>query len=186
MNIISLDLELNQLKHENGVTVPKIIQIGAVIGNPANGEIVERIDIKVNPEEKLTQEIIELTGITQEQVDRGVTILEAYEQLKVFKKKHQAHRMLVTWGAGDSDAIRRELPHGINWVFGFRHIDVKTLAQSYCLINSITMKGGLEPSMKKFGLTFEGRPHDGLDDAYNTFKVYCWLLEKLKEKTKPI
>ena len=186
MLLISLDLELNQKVNEQGITVPKIIQVGAVIGDPANGKIVDELDIKINPQELLIPEIVELTAITQAQVDAGTTCLDAYNQLKELKKKHNAHRMFLTWGAGDNDALKKEVPKEAGWVFGFRVLDSKTLAQSYCVANNITMQGGLEKSMTKFGLKFEGRAHDALVDARNTFKIYCFLIEHFKRNKNAI
>jgi len=63
----SLDLEMAQPSK-------KIIQIGAVVGNIVTGEILEKLSIIVNPKEQLTEFIINLTGITQEDVNNGVTL----------------------------------------------------------------------------------------------------------------
>ena len=50
----SLDLELNK----DPTTGPKIIQIGAVVGDLVSGNIIEKFSVYVNPHQQLTPEII--------------------------------------------------------------------------------------------------------------------------------
>ena len=61
MKITCLDLELNQ---PSG----KIIQIGAVVGDTDNGDILDRYRAYVDPGEPLQQFIIDLTGITEDDI----------------------------------------------------------------------------------------------------------------------
>ena len=92
----SLDLEMNNKEGK------KIIQIGAVVGNITTGEILETLSIIVNPKEQLTDFIIGLTGITQNDVDNGVTLEEAYLKLKEMHLRHKSFINCITWGGGDS------------------------------------------------------------------------------------
>ena len=63
----SLDLEMNQPSR-------KIISIGVVVGNIRTGNILEKLNVFVNPREKLITRIKDLTKITQEDVDSGYTL----------------------------------------------------------------------------------------------------------------
>lgn len=184
----ALDLEMNQ---PSG----KIIQIGAVVGNILTGEIIDKFRLHVNPHEQLgfcndiTKSITDLTGITQEEVDNAPDLEEAYKQLREFHKKHNSFINPITWGGGDAEEIRRQLPCPINktwvieshsWPFGRRWIDVKTLYVSWRLQYGKPPVGGLAKAMTNVGLKFEGRKHDAESDALNTFRMYKRMLELFK------
>lgn len=188
----SIDLEMNQPSR-------KIIQVGAVVGNISTGEILERFSIFVNPKEKLSKSIIELTKITQKDVDNGVTLEEAYHQLRALHKKHGSFINPITWGGGDSQELLNQLikplTHKIlvwlrlkeriesGWCFGRRWVDVKTLFVSWRFANGQPIQGGLAKSMLKVGLRFNGQKHNARDDAENTFHMYRTMLSlnKLKQ-----
>lgn len=178
---LALDLEMSQ---PSG----KIIQIGAVVGDIVTGQVIERFSAIVNPNEELSEYIITLTGITQEQVDRGVSLFDAYHDLKALHLKHDAFINPITWGGGDSAVLREQLCQISNnvwsiedkWCFGRRWIDAKTLFVSWRIANGSEIQGGLSKAMVKVGLTFEGRKHDAGNDALNTFRIYHALLQKLK------
>jgi inhibitor of KinA sporulation pathway (predicted exonuclease) len=174
----SLDLEMNNKEGK------KIIQIGAVVGNITTGEILETLSIIVNPKEQLTDFIIGLTGITQNDVDNGVTLEEAYLKLKEMHLRHKSFINCITWGGGDSHELAEQLlkenPNFTGWYFGRRWIDAKTLFVSWRFANGQPIQGGLARSMTKVGLKFKGRKHNALDDATNTFHMYRAMLGKLK------
>ena len=173
MKLTSLDLEMNQ---PSG----KIIQIGAVVGDTNTGEITQRLRIYVNPAEPIAQSMTELCGITQAQVDaEGVDLDTAYTQLKDWHRKHSDFMNPVTWGGGDSQLIYDQAGQATkdDWCFGRRWIDAKTLYVSRTIArDDRVFSGGLSGSMKQLGLKFQGRKHDALDDAENTFKIYHHML----------
>ena len=171
----ALDLELNQ----NTVTGPKIIQIGAVVGNIETGEILEKLSVFINPNQQLEPFIIGLTKIKQETVDNGVTLLEGYEKLKEMHKKHNSFVNGVTWGQGDIKALTKEL--GMDGLcFGRREIDVKTLYVTWRIANNSFPTGGLSRAMANLGLKFKGTAHRADDDAENTFITFKRLVEMYK------
>src|ERR1041384_4707322 len=100
--VTALDLEMNQPSQ-------RIIQVGAVVGNIKTGEILEKLSVIVNPMEELNPEIIELCDIQQEQVDNGVTLEEAYRQLRNMHLKHKSFINPITWGGGDSLELKEQL-----------------------------------------------------------------------------
>jgi inhibitor of KinA sporulation pathway (predicted exonuclease) len=170
----SLDLEMAQPSGN-------IIQIGAVFGNIETGEILQELSLIVNPHEQLSEFIVNLTGITQEAVDGGMELAEAYKLLKEAHIANKAFTNPITWGGGDSEAIRQQIG-GVDerYIFGRRWIDAKTLHITWCLANGIRYQSGLAKSMLKHGFKFDGRKHDALDDARNTFLIYRHLLGKFK------
>lgn len=176
----SLDLEMNQ---PSG----RIIQIGAVVGNINTGKIVDRFRLYINPMEELSGFITSLTGIKQEDVDNGASLMDGYAQLVKFHKQNNSFINPVTWGGGDAEELKRQM-HGIyginstqDWPFGRRWIDVKTLYVTYRAANGRQLSGGLAKAMTKFGLCFDGRKHDAESDALNTFRFYCELLTFFRE-----
>lgn len=169
----SLDLEMNQ---PSG----KIISVGAVVGNILSGEILGSMHAFVNPKEALAPFIIKLTGINQEDVDGAGTLLEAYQQLRAMHLSHEAFMNPITWGGGDSEMLKAQLPSDVEWIFGRRWIDAKTLFISWRIANGQPIQSGLSKSMGKLGLAFEGQKHNAKDDAMNTFRIYRELLKLLQ------
>lgn len=176
----ALDLELNQ---PSG----RIIQIGAVVGDISTGKILDRFSLHINPGEDLHEDIIELTGIHQGDVDNAVSLREGYAKLCDFHKQHGSFMNPITWGGSDAADMKRQLQEDygeystINWPFGRRWIDVKTIWVSHRIANGQQIQGGLSKSMSKVGLSFKGRQHDAQDDAENTFHMYCAMLKLLKK-----
>jgi len=174
----SLDLEMSQPSK-------KIIQIGAVVANLTTGQILDRLSVFVNPNERISPFITELTGIKQQDVDNGLTLEEAYRKLQRMHENYGSFINCITWGGGDSqellEQIKKENPHFEGWCFGRRWIDTKTLFVSWRFANGQPIQGGLARSMTKVGLKFEGRKHNALDDSENTFRMYRRMLEMLKE-----
>ncbi len=175
VKILSFDLELNQ-----AISGAKIIEIGACVGNPETREIIEEYTAIVNPHEQLEEKIIALTGITQDMVDNGVTLLDAYEGMIKMAIRHDCLRMPLTWGCGDLPDLKTELPSRATRFFGRRELDAKTLYQSYQIAKNDKIQSGLAKSMTKLGLNFKGTKHRATDDAKNTFVIFCALLDNFK------
>jgi len=162
-NFLALDLEMNQ---PSG----KIIQVGAVVGNLHTGEIFEELAVIINPDEPLSEFIVQLTGITDEQCAQGVSLVEAYEQLKALHKKYDCFCNPIVWGGGDSAELKRQLGGTVpGWPFGHRWLDVKTIFQFHQFAQNAKPQAGLAKALTKVGLNFKGRKHDAMDDARNTF-----------------
>lgn len=178
MNIISLDLELNQ---PSG----KIIELGYIIANVKSKEIKVAKSIIINPDELLHKNIIELTSITQEQVDGGVSLEEAYQQMLNDIDRLQVTKHPIQWGLDHFD-LRNKLK--ISWedyIFRPRAHDIKSFYQLYQMTkpNSKTISG-LEASIKYLGLEWDykyGYPHQALADAYNTLLTYWKISDKLRK-----
>lgn len=170
-----LDLEMNQ---PSG----KIIQIGAVVGDVSSGKIIDKFMTYVNPDEPITEYITNLTGIKQIHIENAPNLNVAYELLKSFHMTNKSFVNPITWGGGDSVEIKQQLTEdeialGSGWCFGRRWIDAKTIYQSYRIATKGQVQGGLGKALTRMGLKFEGRKHDALDDAANTFHIYCKLLD---------
>lgn len=178
MKILSLDMEYNQPSQT-------IIQVGYVIGDLETGEILERVCREVKVDEIVSDYIVNLTGITQDQIEAGSSLEDIYKEMKALHTKHGCFRNALTWGGGDSDDLRHAL--GLDderYLFGRRWIDAKTVYVSRCFAKGLKHQSGLAKSMLKLGLRFEGRKHNALDDAENTFRIYRKLLEDFNNEDK--
>lgn len=177
--VITIDLELNPVSK-------KIIQLGYVIGDLANGKIVKKGISYIDPGEPLQIipengiHISDYTGISQLQIDTyGISLSHAYDIMCYDINAHNPTTTCVQWGdgsedsKGDHDAIRREL--GMTWdqfIFRPRAWDVKSYYQIYRAFKRKSVAAGLGKAMESLGMEFEGRQHDALADAYNTFKIF--------------
>ena len=174
MNIVSLDLEMNQPSR-------KIIEIGYTIFNPKSGMIMTK-SIFVNPQETLDPEIITLCNITQEQVDGGWTLNEAYNMMVADINRYQCFKNVMEWGT-DHFELRKQL--GLEWadyIFKVRSLDVKSLFQMYTMsIPQTKTVAGLEKALKILGSSFDGVPHRAHVDSYNTMRVYQIITEKFRK-----
>lgn len=170
INLMSLDMEYNQPSRS-------IIQIGLVVGNLQSGEILESYCEHVYTKEIISDFIIGLTGIKQEDVDQGRHLGDIYSNIVMLHTKYECFRNPLTWGGGDAEDLRHAL--GLDderYVFGRRWIDAKTLFISRCLARDEKTQSGLAKSLTRLGMQFEGRKHNARDDAINTFRIYRALL----------
>jgi inhibitor of KinA sporulation pathway (predicted exonuclease) len=173
MNVLSIDCEYNQ---PSG----KTIQIGAAVFKVSSGEMLESVQIYVNPGEPIAPFITELTGITDNDVKNGVSIADAYSMVKNLHEKHKCFMNPIVWGSGarnDSlhiyyEAIPEDQRATIPNFMGFRVIDAKTLFQSHQMMRNKKVKGGLVAACEVVGLQFEGASHTALADAVNTFRIW--------------
>lgn len=173
MNILSLDLEYNQ-------PTQTIIQVGYVIGDIHTGHIHESVCREVYTEEEISPYIVQLTGVTQDMVDDGYELLDVYHEMVDKFKDYNCFRNCLTWGGGDSQDLREALHlDDVQYLFGRRWIDAKTLFVSRCIARGEKHQAGLAKAMTRMGLRFDGRKHNACDDAFNTFRIYRQLLEEL-------
>jgi inhibitor of KinA sporulation pathway (predicted exonuclease) len=184
MNVLSVDLEMNQ---PSG----KIIQIGACAGKIRTGEVIETFSRMVKIDEPITEFITQLTGITQEMNDAGVSLVEAYEDLRKFRRHHKCHKQTIAWGQGDMRVLKEQvkamLPPGPDtwWDFGIRFFDAKTIFQTLMLANDKSLKAGLAKCLETLGMVFIGNPHDGKDDSVNTFYAFIKMAHMLRGALNP-
>jgi len=121
-----------------------------------------------------------LTGITNDQNKGGVSLEEAYSQIEADVRELKPFMNPLTWGGGDSAELRQQLggAYDDQYVFGRRWIDVKTVFIAQQMARGEPFLGGLRKSMNRVGCRFEGKAHDALVDAENTFKMFRYLLAR--------
>ncbi len=178
MDYILLDLEWNQTYMQKALAVQRrigahlhgeVIQIGAVKLNEEL-QITGSYSIIVKPKFfcKIHRHVRDLTGITQEMIDRGTPLPTAIES---FRRFCGDSFVLLTWGPDDVPMLCENLQA--------HRIPSEWLDCDYDLQRIYRVQrepGGnqqrsLEYAMEQFGLTQNLPAHDALNDAYFTAKV---------------
>lgn len=185
-NYLSLDLELNTF---NGNTT-HLIEVGVSIGNYEE-DIIHSQSWFIKPtfdlrgqmidEYVLSEQIINLTGITQDDYDKNaVPSSVVADAIASLIHKFKPFINPIVWGIGDTEELLTtfkqesiQFPH-----FGRRFIDVKTLYLFIEAANGRALSGGLRKSMNRYGIKFLGNPHRAAIDAENTLRFYFHLLER--------
>lgn len=180
MRIMSLDCEYAQPSK-------KTIQIGAAAYHLPTGELLGTFETYVDPKELITAYITGVTGIKDQDVTGAPSIVEAFEYLRTFHKKHKCFKNPIVWGAGklnDSQHIYQEaypteeLQALHDNFMGYRVIDIKGTYQSIQILHNKTVSGGLKDVCDIVGIGFEGDPHRALNDAKNAFRLWFYLTKK--------
>lgn len=185
-NYLALDLELNT---EQGKTT-YIIEVGVAIGNITDGIIFKKQwfvkpsrDLSGTPlfDNTLSDFIVGLTGITQEDYDSNTTDLSVVAtELRGLINEYDTFVNPVTWGIGDSEELKTTFKQeGIDFpCFGCRIIDVKNIFIFIEAANGRALSGGLRNAMNKYKIKFEGKPHRAATDAENTLRFFFHLLKR--------
>lgn len=178
MYYITLDLEWNQAYAQKAIAVQKqlssrlrgeVIQIGAVKLD-RNLRPCGSYSVIVKPKyfKKIHKHVAQLTGISQEQMDLGVSLAEAAENFKRFCGRDFA---FLTWGPDDIPMLKEN--------FHIHKIPSDWLDTTYDLqvIYNKQVEGGgnkqrsLEYAMEHFSIPQTLPAHDALNDAYFTALV---------------
>lgn len=158
-------------KEEQKNQINEVIEIGYAIVE--NNKIIENGDIYVKPQySTISKFCTQLTGITQEKVEKeGVLPKEAYARLnKLFSK-------VSKWGSyGNYDKnilttnsqlykLKLNMPE---------HFNIRLLASKKYYNGSDPYAAPSNPKdvLQKLKMPWEGRNHNGKDDALNIAKLY--------------
>ncbi|MCP2339551.1 3'-5' exonuclease [Actinomadura rupiterrae] len=162
--------------------VSEIIEIGLCVVDLLARERVEKHRILVRPERSRVSEFCtQLTGLTQDEVDTGISFPEACALLE---REHSAHtRTWASWGDYDRKQFERQTASvGVRYPFGRRHVNTKALwSEAHGLRRKLGMAGALEHA----GLPLEGRHHSGADDAWNIAALVLRLVQRDDWPTGP-
>ena len=142
--------------------VSDIIEIGLTPVDLVLGERLGKHKVLVRPERSAVSEFCtELTGLTQDAVDAGVSFAEACERLSAEHKA--ADRPWASWGDYDRNQFQRQCAGtGVAYPFGEVHVNAKS-------VFGTVHRGrhGMKRALEIAGLPLEGRHHDGADDSWN-------------------
>ncbi len=170
MNYIILDLEASCWKDRSINKQNEIIEIGAVKINDKGEsleEFCEFIKPKLNP--TLSDFCIELTTITQNEIDSADTYDKVIERFKNWINIKEPY-VLCSWGFYDKKQFEKDCKlHDLQTDWLKNHISLK---HQYADIKNLKKPIGMDGALKKEGLELDGTHHRGIDDARNIAKIF--------------
>ncbi len=181
MTYIILDLEWNGAysKKAKGY-FNEIIEIGAVRLSET-GSIEDRFDAYIRPvvSRKLTKIVTNLTGITDEQVEDGLTFADAISRLKRFVGKGEA--VLMTWSTTDFLVLMENF----RYFFGDDHVpcftaylDLQAYAQTRMGLGT-AQQVALGKCAELLAITSENMElHHAIDDSVLSAHIFKRVFEK--------
>lgn len=174
MDYVIVDLEATCWEGSS-VENMEIIEIGAVFlgGDPPRpkSDFQQFVRPATNP--ILTDFCKDLTGIEQRQIGSAPSFPDSFRNFLQWIGRGDSR--LCSWGSFDDELFAVELDrHDLNWPDRLRgHVNLKKLhAHAYSMPSEV----GLEQALQKHGLSFDGRPHRGIDDARNISKIAQMIL----------
>ena len=171
MDYIVLDLEWNSAYYKpQGRFINEIIQIGAVKLDD-NFKVIDTFQVYIKSQivKKLSNRVIELTGITNDKMSSGITFREAVSR---YNKWAGEDTITMTWSNSDLYAIventRIFLENSIK--FGlYNYLDLQSYIQGELKLmgHPITNQISLANAAEMLGISTEGfELHNAKDDAY--------------------
>lgn len=157
--------------------VQEIIEVGIAEVDLNKLYIVHNEGLLVRPtHSKVSKFCTQLTTLTQEQVDKGLSYKDVCDQLvKVYSSPY---RTWASWGDFDRKQFQKDSElNGIKYPFGPRHINIKNL---FSVLYGLDEELGLDTALKHIGMKLEGTHHRGVDDARNIAKIFIHLLKKFR------
>ncbi|WIF94677.1 PolC-type DNA polymerase III [Caminicella sporogenes] len=165
---IVFDIETTGLSFKHD----KITEIGAV--KIENGKVIDRFSSLINPQIKIPEKIVKLTGITDEMVKDKPTIDKVLPKFIEF--------------IGDNPVVAHNASFDTSFIkencsllgISFKNPIVDTLTLSRVLLPNLK-KHRLNVLAKHFNVNLENH-HRAVDDAEATAEIFIKLLTMLKEK----
>ena len=171
---VVFDLETTGLNSSpTSGNMDKIIEIGAY--KIENGALTESFSTFVNPEKRLSDEIIKLTGITQEMVEDAPT----YEEVMPDFFKFCSGSVLVGHNiAGFDFKFVDYYCSRLGYILDRKIIDTLHLSQELLFLSNYK----LNTIADRFNITFNH--HRAVDDALATAKIFIELIKMKKTLPK--
>ncbi|MGE0492172.1 MAG: exonuclease domain-containing protein [Vulcanimicrobiota bacterium] len=152
----------------------EIIEIGAVMVKTGSWKALDEFQAFVKPKlhPRLTDFCLELTGITQAQVDGGRPFSEVLQALVEWAEGFPDY-LFCSWGNYDKHQFDQDCTqHGLAMPFA-NHCNLKgAFAAQRGLRRGVGMKGALGMC----GLELKGQHHRGIDDARNIARLVPYAL----------
>jgi inhibitor of KinA sporulation pathway (predicted exonuclease) len=142
--------------------VSEIIEIGLTVVDLAEGVRLGKHRILVRPQRShVSAFCTELTSLTQEEVDGGVSFAEA---CRLLAKDHESNRRpWASWGDYDRNQFLRQCK-GVEYPFSNDHANAK---RRFTEAHNLRKRPGMAQALEIAGLKLEGRHHRGDDDSWN-------------------
>jgi 3'-5' exoribonuclease 1 len=172
---------------ENDRTFPnEIIEFPIVLIDGKTGAVVSEFQQYVKPTVNpiLDPFCTKLTGITQEQVDQGLDLVQTLDRV---------HQWLLANNLIDENGIEDfafvtdgpwDMREFLDKECTRKNIERKSYFDKWVNIRWLfaeffyCSRGGVNKMLSRLGLKFEGRPHSGIDDARNIARIAVGMMQK--------
>lgn len=174
--LIVADLELTCWDDPARAGDMEIIEIGLCVFDGTTRGIGRKSSTIVRPRLlEISDRCHRITGFTTERLRRdGSPLDEALSRLS--KTYPLSSAGWAAWGEGDRRRMHSECDaKGIPYPFADSYLNV---SQIHNLFMRNTRRVSLEEALGQLGMEFEGRPHSGADDAWNTARVLREILDR--------
>lgn len=165
----------------------EIIEFPAILVNAETNEIVSEFHHYCRPRKNpiLSDFCKQLTGITQIQVESASTFETVLKRFDVWLKEQvtpEQKFVIATDGPWDIDrflktqcrSLKINIPH-----YFHRWVNIRKHFTNFYRLNYVNV----ETMLSHLGLTFQGRPHSGIDDSRNIARI---LVEMRKDGAEMI
>jgi inhibitor of KinA sporulation pathway (predicted exonuclease) len=176
-NVLVIDVESTCWEPPETPGYSEIIEIGIAVVNIKELKIVQNDSIIIRPQQsKVSKFCTQLTTLTQEYVDQGVSLYSAMNILKI--KYDSNNRTFVSWGDYDRKMFERNCKdNGVKYPFGPRHLNLKN---TFTILHGLDKEPGMDSALDFLGMKLEGTHHRGVDDAKNIAKVFIDTLRQFR------
>lgn len=153
----------------------EIIEIGLTVVDVVSRARISRHRIVVRPERSTVSPFCsELTGLTQADVESGISFDEACGSLATLHAT--GARAWASWGDYDRKQFLRQCADtSTDYPFGRRHINAKAV---FATAFNLPRPVGMDRALDIAGLPLEGRHHRGDDDAWNIAALVLHLADR--------
>lgn len=172
MRYIIFDLEWNQPSSKKEKTDSlahgEIIQLGFIVLDEAL-EIIRKDNIVIKPVcyKNMNKYVSALTGLSQSDIDRGISFSEAIRKMAEFFTDDTA---IITWGDDDIPILKDNLKfHNITDITLPKHYNLQRIYSSQTQAENA--QTGLKTAIESFGIDIDIQAHDALNDAYMTVLI---------------
>jgi 3'-5' exoribonuclease 1 len=153
------------------------IEIGAVIVDTTSLEILDEFQTFIKPSRNpvLTEFCLQLTSITQHQIDTAPTFPTAIKLWQPWLAQFDK-TIFSSWGAYDRKQFQQDSKHhqiDLPYPVSSNHINLKEL---FSTTQSLSKRYGMAQALKLANISLTGTHHRGIDDARNISKLIPYIL----------
>jgi 3'-5' exoribonuclease 1 len=153
------------------------IEIGAVMVSIDRLEIVDEFQIFIKPlrHPHLTKFCLELTSITQQQVDTAPTFPDAISQWQIWLSNFD-RAIFGSWGDYDRKQLQQDSKHhriDLPYPVSSHHINLKEM---FGTAQGLNKRYGMAQALNLVNISLTGTHHRGIDDARNISKLLPYIL----------
>jgi len=155
--------------------ISEIIEIGITEIDTKNIKVLRTKSIIVKPQSsKISKFCTELTTLTQEQVDQGISLSQACDELKLRFKSDK--RPWMSWGDYDRRQFSKNCrDYDVSYPFSSSHTDIHSM---FTLLYGVELS--MEDALKYLNLPLIGTQHRGDSDSLNISNILLFLLKKFR------